>query len=128
MLSKPSESHALRVLQALLCDSIAACCAGNRVTKNRPEFHTAPHHPRGRWVLDHFHPMGDIPTAVKLTSYSGEATDLTPTQLQDYIGLVETGELEVKTGPIFDFEELVEAHKLMDANQAGGKIVVRGRK
>jgi NADPH2:quinone reductase len=82
----------------------------------------------GRWVLDHFHPMGDIPTAVKLTSYSGEATDLTPTQLQDYIGLVETGELEVKTGPIFDFEELVEAHKLMDANQAGGKIVVRGRK
>lgn len=29
----PSESHALRVLQALQCDSIAACCAGNRVTK-----------------------------------------------------------------------------------------------
>lgn len=82
----------------------------------------------GKWVLDDFHPMGDIPTAVKLTSYSGEAADLTPTQLQDYIGLVETGELELKTGPIFDFEELVEAHKLMDANQAGGKIVVRGRK
>lgn len=33
MLSMPSESHALRALQALLCDSIAACCAGNRVTK-----------------------------------------------------------------------------------------------
>jgi NADPH:quinone reductase-like Zn-dependent oxidoreductase len=71
--------------------------------------------------------MGDIPTAVKLTSYSGEAADLTPTQLKEYIGLVENGELEVKTGPIFDFEELVEAHKLMDANQAGGKIVVRGK-
>ena len=81
----------------------------------------------GKWVLDDFHPMGDIPTAVKLTSYSGEAADLTPTQLQDYIGLVENGELEVKTGPVFDFEELVEAHKLMDANQAGGKIVVRGK-
>jgi len=81
----------------------------------------------GKWVLDDFHPMGDIPTAVKLTSYSGEAADLTPTQLQDYIGLVENGELEVKTGPVFDFEELVEAHQLMDANQAGGKIVVRGK-
>ena len=81
----------------------------------------------GKWVLDDFHPMGDIPTAVKLTSYSGEAADLTPKQLQDYIGLVESGELEVKTGPVFDFEELVEAHKLMDANQAGGKIVVRGK-
>lgn len=27
----------------------------------------------------------------------------------------------------FELEELVEAHKLMDANQAGGKIVVRGK-
>jgi len=37
------------------------------------------------------------------------------------------GELEVKTGPVFDFEELVEAHKLMAASQAGGKIVIRGK-
>ena len=53
----------------------------------------------GKWILNDFHPMGDIPTAVKLTSYSGEAADLTPAQLQDYIDLVENGELEVKTGP-----------------------------
>lgn len=81
----------------------------------------------GKWVLNDFHPMGDIPTAVKLTSYSGEAADLTPRQLQDYVGLVEKGELEVKTGPVFEFEELVAAHKLMDANEAGGKIVIRGK-
>ena len=81
----------------------------------------------GKWVLNDFHPMGDIPTAVKLTSYSGEAADLTPQQLQDYVGLVEKGELEVKTGPVFEFEELVAAHELMDANQAGGKIVIRGK-
>jgi NADPH2:quinone reductase len=81
----------------------------------------------GKWILNEFHPMGDIPTAVKLTSYSGEAADLTPGQLQDYINLVDKGELEVKTGPIFDFEELVAAHRLMDANQAGGKIVIRGK-
>lgn len=81
----------------------------------------------GKWVLDDFHPMGDIPTAVKLTSYSGEAADISQTQLQDYIELVEQGKLEVKTGPVFEFEDLVAAHKLMDANQAGGKIVVRGK-
>jgi len=63
----------------------------------------------------------------RLPNRGGEAADLTPAQLQDYIGLVENGELEVKTGPVFDFEDLVEAHKLMDANQAGGKIVVRGK-
>ncbi len=80
----------------------------------------------GEWVLNSFQPMGDIPTAVKLTSYSGEAADLSPQKLQDYVALVENGELEVKTGPVFEFEELREAHKLMDANRAGGKIVIRG--
>ncbi|MGE3802003.1 MAG: zinc-binding alcohol dehydrogenase family protein [Candidatus Kapaibacterium sp.] len=80
----------------------------------------------GAWVLEHFHPMGDIPTAVKLTSYSGEAADITPAQLQDYVDLVETGKLNVKTGPVFNFGELVQAHTLMDENRAGGKIVVRG--
>lgn len=80
----------------------------------------------GSWVLDHFHPMGDVPTAVKLTSYSGEAADMTPAQLQAYVDLVETGRLEVKTGPVFRFEDLVQAHRLMDENRAGGKIVVRG--
>jgi NADPH:quinone reductase-like Zn-dependent oxidoreductase len=80
----------------------------------------------GSWVLDHFHPMGDVPTAVKLTSYSGEAADLTPEQLQSYVDLVESGKLEVKTGPVFRFEELIDAHTLMDQNRAGGKIVVRG--
>lgn len=81
----------------------------------------------GEWVLKEFHPMGDIPTAVKLTSYSGEAQDLSPQQLQEYIELVENGVLQVKTGPVFDFDDLKQAHELMDANKAGGKIVVRGR-
>ncbi len=81
----------------------------------------------GKWTLDNFHPMGDIPTAVKLTSYSGEAADLSPEQLQEYVAAVENGSLKVQTGPVFDFAELIEAHRLMDANRAGGKIVVRGK-
>lgn len=80
----------------------------------------------GSWVLDRFQPMGDIPTAVKLTSYSGEAADMTTAQLQNYVDLVETEKLQVKTGPVFNFEDLVQAHALMDENQAGGKIVIRG--
>jgi NADPH2:quinone reductase len=81
----------------------------------------------GKWVLNEFHPMGDIPTAVKLTSSSGVAADLTSAQLHDYIDLVAKGELEVKTGSTFELAELVAAHMLMDANQAGGKIVIRGK-
>jgi len=82
----------------------------------------------GKWTLDDFHPMGDIPTAVKLTSYSGEASDLSKDQLEEYLRLIEEGKLVVETGPVFEFEELIQAHKLMDTNQAGGKIVVLGKK
>jgi NADPH2:quinone reductase len=81
----------------------------------------------GKWTLENFLPMGDIPTTVKLTSYSGEASDLGVEQFQRYINLIEEGKLSVKTGPVFEFEELIQAHELMDANQAGGKIVVLGK-
>ena len=81
----------------------------------------------GKWTLDNFEPMGDIPTGVKLTSYSGGSSDISAEQLQHYVELVEKGKLMIPTGPVFEFEELVQAHELMDANQAGGKIVVLGK-
>ena len=80
----------------------------------------------GQWILENFEPMVDIPTGVKLTSYSGGSSDISTEQLQRYIELVEKGKLMIQTGPVFKFEELVQAHELMDANLAGGKIVVLG--
>lgn len=78
----------------------------------------------GSWTVKDFHPMGDIPTGVKLTSYSGEASDITHSQLQRYISLVESGSLTLKLGPIFPFGRLREAHIMMDENRANGKMVV----
>jgi NADPH:quinone reductase len=78
----------------------------------------------GQWEIEHFAPMDAIPTAVKLTSYAGEATDLTAEELQKYLDLVEKGEMKIPAGRTFSFSELQEAHRLMDSNQAGGKIVV----
>jgi len=78
----------------------------------------------GEWTLSDFHPMGDVPTGVKLTSYSGEASDITAEQLQRYVSLVESGDLKLKVGPSFEFDQLQEAHKLMDANLANGKVVI----
>jgi len=78
----------------------------------------------GEWTLSEFHPMGDVPTGVKLTSYSGEASDISAEQLQRYVSLVESGELALKTGPKFKFDQLREAHELMDSNLANGKIVI----
>lgn len=80
----------------------------------------------GQWTLESFRPMSDLPTGVKLTAYSGEASDLSQPQLQAYLDLIEAGKLALQTGPVFGFDELVRAHELMDANRAGGKLVVRG--
>ncbi len=35
------------------------------------------------------------------------------------------GHLDVKPKRILGFDEIREAHRLMDANEAGGKVVVR---
>jgi D-arabinose 1-dehydrogenase-like Zn-dependent alcohol dehydrogenase len=48
-------------------------------------------------------------------------------QFQNYLDLIEEGKLVIDTGPIVEFENLIQAHELMDANQAGGKIVVLGK-
>ena len=79
----------------------------------------------GEWAFKSFQPMGDIPTAVKLTSYSGESADITPEELQKYISLVEAKKLKLSIGRVFSFEDLVLAHKLMDSNKANGKIVIK---
>lgn len=78
----------------------------------------------GAWELTNFRPMGQIPTAVRLTSYSGGATDITPEELQRYIAMVELGRLKLQRGPIWKFEQLQEAHHAMDENRANGKMVV----
>ena len=78
----------------------------------------------GKWVLSEFHPMGDVPTGVKLTTYSGESSDISRAQLQDYVSLIESGELTLKVGPNLPFEKLHEAHTMMDQNRANGKIVI----
>ena len=78
----------------------------------------------GQWELSSFRPMGDIPTAVRLTSYSGGAGDIAREQLQQYGSMVEGGQLEIRRGPTWRFDELPAAHRAMDDNRANGKMVV----
>jgi len=77
-----------------------------------------------RWQLDQFSPMGAIPTSVKLTTYSGGAEDFVKTPLQGFIAEVEAGRTQSRVGRVFNLEDIVEAHRCMEENRAGGKIVV----
>lgn len=71
-----------------------------------------------------FSPMDAIPTAVKLTTYSGAAEDFVATPLQLVIDEIEAGRFRVPIGRVFALNDIVAAHRLMEENTAGGKIVV----
>ncbi len=76
------------------------------------------------WSFDDFSPMAVIPTAVSLTTYSGGVEDFMRTPLQDLVRDIELGALKPRIGKVFNFKEIVEAHRTMENNNAGGKIVV----
>ncbi len=78
----------------------------------------------GQWEVKNFSPMGYIPTSVKLTSYSGGNEDISEAKLNEYLKLVESGELNIPLGKVYKFERLVEAHRDMDHNTGNGKQVV----
>lgn len=77
-----------------------------------------------KWAFDQFAPMEAIPTAVCLTAYAGESRDFMSMPLQNLLDQVEKGELPVQIGKVFKLKDIVEAHRLMEENKAGGKIVV----
>jgi len=77
-----------------------------------------------KWSLDNFSPMGSIPTAVNLTTYSGGQEDFTSTPLQDLAEQIKAGKMKIKIGRVFRLDDVVEAHRTMEENKAGGKIVV----
>jgi NADPH:quinone reductase-like Zn-dependent oxidoreductase len=76
------------------------------------------------WDLANFSPMDSIPTAVRLTTYSGGADDFVKTPLQEVVEEVEAGRFQVPIGKVFPLDEIVAAHRMMEDNSAGGKIVV----
>ena len=77
-----------------------------------------------KWSFEEFSPMGAIPTAVSLTTYSGGADDFVRTPLQELVQQIEKGTLRPQIGKVFSLDQIVEAHRCMEENRAGGKIVV----
>ena len=77
-----------------------------------------------QWTLPDFYPTGDIPSGVRLTGYTGDATNLPAEVLQRFLDDVAAGTATVPIGKVLDLEEIQEAHRIMEAGTAGGKIVV----
>ncbi len=77
-----------------------------------------------KWAFENFAPMERIPTAVCLTSYAGESDDFMSTPVEELAQQIAAGTLKVQVGRVFELDQIVEAHRLMEENKAGGKIVV----
>jgi NADPH:quinone reductase-like Zn-dependent oxidoreductase len=77
-----------------------------------------------KWSFDNFSPMEAIPTAVGLTTYDGGPEDFMLTPLEELVEEIAAGRLRVQIGKTFQLDEIVEAHRCMEENKAGGKIVV----
>ena len=77
-----------------------------------------------QWSLKDFSPMDAIPTSVGLTTYDGGPADFLRTPLDTLVGWIADGSLPIEPGPVFRLDDIVEAHRCMEENRAGGKIVV----
>lgn len=77
-----------------------------------------------KWSFEDFAPMEAIPTAVCLTSYAGESVDFMRTPLAELAAQVAQGTLHIQVGKTFHIDNIVEAHRTMEENKAGGKIVI----
>lgn len=78
-----------------------------------------------KWSIDEFSPMEWLPTAVGLTCYDGGVGDFMAMPMQQLVDEVAAGTLHVQVGRVFGLDEIVQAHRAMEENTAGGKIVVR---
>jgi NADPH2:quinone reductase len=76
------------------------------------------------WIVPNFYPIGYIPRGVRLTGYGGDADDLPPAVLQDFLDAVAAGEAVVPLDRTYRFDQIVQAHTDMEAGVAVGKFVV----
>jgi NADPH:quinone reductase-like Zn-dependent oxidoreductase len=77
-----------------------------------------------------FNPIADLPSGVQLSSFISAFAlgdpdfPLSAVPIQDIVDKVERGVLAAKPKRVFAFEDIAEAHRLLDTGQAGGKLVV----
>ena len=80
----------------------------------------------GKWAFDdEFSPMVSIPTAVSLTAYHSSAKAFVETPLDEIVDHLGAEKVKTLIGKVFiGLDKINEAHKCMDEDKAGGKIVI----
>src|SRR3954449_4735266 len=66
------------------------------------------------WTVRDFYPIEYLPRGVRLTAYHGEADDLPPPVLQEFLDAVAAGDVVVPIDRVYGFDQIVEAHEAME--------------
>jgi NADPH:quinone reductase-like Zn-dependent oxidoreductase len=80
--------------------------------------------------VEAFNPILDMPSGVDLNTFASAFTygtpdfPLTDIPMQGIVDKVANGTYKAKPVKVFPFEQLADAHRLMESDEAGGKIVV----
>jgi NADPH:quinone reductase len=85
----------------------------------------------GLGPVDDFMPVFDMPSGVQFSFFGsfevgGEAFPLSAVPFQEIVDKVQAGIYRAKPARVFAFDEIAAAHRVMEAGQAAGKLVVRG--
>jgi NADPH:quinone reductase-like Zn-dependent oxidoreductase len=77
-----------------------------------------------------FNPIADLPSGVQFSFYGSAFVlgtsefPLTEIPLTEMIGKAENGLYQAKPARVFSFDQIVEAHRVMESGLAGGKMTV----
>lgn len=75
------------------------------------------------WAIADFYPMDWIPNGVRLTTYSGQASDLPAAELQRVLERIEAGAMDFLPVHTYPLEEIVQAQRDMASGAHTGKLV-----
>ena len=78
-------------------------------------------HSRRRLGGRSVHPHGRDTVDGQSHDYAGESSDFMQTPLQMVVNEVEGGRMTPKIGRVFQLDDIVEAHRCMEDNAAGGR-------
>jgi len=81
--------------------------------------------------VESFQPAFELPSGVQFSFFGSfevgsEAFPLSSIPFQEIVEKVQDGVYQAKPSRVFAFEEIAEAHRVMESSQAAGKLVVRG--
>jgi NADPH:quinone reductase-like Zn-dependent oxidoreductase len=77
-----------------------------------------------QWIVPEFYPNDYLPRGVRLAAYSGNAGDLPPHVLQEFLDAVAAGEATVPVQQVFSLDQIADAHRAMEEGRGSGKLVV----